>query len=292
MDFQFPIQFFAIFLQLKINKIMSFIIINGKIQLNSTCLTTNNRAFRYGDGLFESMRFFDGHIPFLNQHITRLYKGMKILGYHSCDCLREEKARAMITALCHRNKIFDSARIRITVYREDGGLYAPDNDYFDFIIEATQCHDMEFTLNKRGLILGISKEYQKPLNQFSEIKTMNALLQVMAAREARENNWDDALLVNEKGSIAEAAASNLFIIKDNVIYTPPIEDGAMDGIMRQQIAHIVKQTDYQLRVQSLKTVDIKTADEIFLTNAVKGIVWVVGFENKRYFNKAAKSHGA
>ncbi len=267
---------------------MGFINYNGKIQLNTVSLTTNNRAFRYGDGLFESLRYFNGHIPFLEEHIARLYHGMKILGYHSCNCLREEKALALITTLCKHNRIQDSARIRITVFREDGGLYAPEEDYFDFIIEASPLEDVDYKLNAKGLIIGISKAVQKPINQLSDIKTTNALLLVLAAREAKHSGWDDALLLNDKGNIAEATSSNLFIVKGQTIYTPPIEDGAMNGIMRQQIAHIIKQSDYKLCVKSLNESELETADEIFLTNAVKGIIWVVGYGNKRYFNKAAK----
>lgn len=267
---------------------MGFINYNGKIQLNTVSLTTNNRAFRYGDGLFESLRYFNGHIPFLKEHIERLYRGMKILGYHSCNCLREEKALTLITTLCKYNKIQDSARIRITVYREDGGLYAPENDYFNFIIETSLLKDVDYKLNAKGLIIGISKAVQKPINQLSEIKTANALLMVLAAREAKHIGWDDALLINDKGNIAEATSSNLFIVKGQTIYTPPVEDGAMDGIMRRQIAHIIKQSDYKLCVESLNEADLEAADEIFLTNAVKGIIWVVGYGKKRYFNKAAK----
>ena len=251
-------------------------------------LTTNNRAFRYGDGLFESIWYSEGIIPFLQQHLARLSRGMKLLGYKKCNCLNEESIHQMIVDLCQKNEIKGAARIRLSVFRKDGGLYTPDTDEFDFIIESETLNSIDYQLEPKGLIIGISKTIEKPINVLSEIKSSNALLLVMAAREAKKNKWNDALLLNNEGNIAEATSSNLFVVKGETIYTPPIEDGAMDGIMRQQIAILIKKSNFRLRVKSLTALDLETADEIFLTNAIRGIVWVVGYGKKRFFNKAAK----
>ena len=267
---------------------MSFINYNGEILSQSALLTTNNRAFRYGDGLFESIRSFEGNIPFLEQHLSRLTQGMKILGYNVCDCLSGNNLLAQITALLNKNDIKNSARIRLTVFRKDGGLYASEDNDFNYIIEVQEMEHPIYSLQTKGLIVGIAKNIEKPINQLSDLKTANALLMVLAANQAKKKSWDDALILNNMGNIAEATSSNLFIIKGQTIFTPPIEDGAMNGIMRQQIAHIVKQSDYKLRVTSLQSKDIEEADEIFLTNAIRGIIWVVGFGKKRFFNKAAK----
>ena len=267
---------------------MSFINYNGEILNHAVPLTTNNRAFRYGDGLFESIRSFDGNIPFLRQHLNRLTQGMKVLAYNKCDCLSEDRLLSQITDLLQKNEILGSAKIRLTVFRKDGGLYAAEDNDFNYIIEVQELEHTLFSLQAKGLILGIAKEITKPINQLSELKTTNALLMVLAAKEAKKKSWDDALILNSNGTIAEATSSNLFIVKAQTIFTPPIEDGAMNGIMRQQIAHIVKQSDYKLRVKSLNPKDIGEADEIFLTNAIRGIIWVVGYGKKRFYNKAAK----
>ena len=267
---------------------MNFIIHNSELKAESVVLTTNNRAFRYGDGLFESIWYSEGLIPFLHQHLARLARGMKLLGYKPCDCLNEENMHQMIVELCQKNEIEASARIRLSVFRKDGGLYAPETDEFDFIIEAVALENQDFQLSSKGLIIGIAKTIFKPLSPLSEIKTSNALVQVVAAREAKKKKWNDAILLNERGTISEATSSNLFIVKGKTIFTPPIEDGAMDGIIRQQISLLVKESDFKLRVKSLKAEDLKTADEIFLTNAIRGIIWVVGYDKKRFFNVAAK----
>jgi len=267
---------------------MDYIIYNGEIISNKALLKSNNRAFRYGDGLFESFRTFGNQIPFLSQHLHRLNKGMKLLSYNLCDCLNEDAVLSMVNQLCAQNEIEGSARIRLTVFRKDGGLYAPENNDFDYIIEATACKESEYTLATKGLIIGISKTVIKPVNPLSEIKSANALLMVIAAQEAQKKHWNDALLLNDKGNIAEATSSNLFIVKGKTIYTPPISDGAMDGIMRQQIAIIIKKSNYKLKVKSLTVSDLETADEIFLSNAIRGIIWVVGYDKKRFYNKAAK----
>ncbi len=267
---------------------MEYIIYNGEIVSNENVLKSNNRAFRYGDGLFESFRTIEKQIPFLKQHLHRLNKGMKILSYRSCDCLEEDAVLNMVNLLCAKNNINDSARIRLSIFRKEGGLYAPSNNDFDFIIEATACNEPNYSLSSKGLIIGVSKTVKKPINQLSEIKSANALLMVLAAQEAQKNRWNEAIILNEKGFIAEATSSNLYIVKEKTIFTPPISDGAMDGIMRQQIAIIVKQSNFKLRVKSLNINNLETADEIFLSNAVQGIIWVVGFGKKRFYNKAAK----
>ncbi len=266
---------------------MNFINYNGKIGSNLSILTTNNRAFRYGDGLFESMRIFHNQIPFLNEHLIRLHRGMKLLGYKPCDCIEENKLRNMILELCEKNEIEGSARVRLSVFRNDGGLYTPESDDFSFLIESSQMENDTFKLDSKALIIGIAKSIEKTIGPLSNIKSSNALNMVLAAREAKLNGWDDALILNNKGTIAEATSSNLFVVKNNIIYTPPIEDGAMDGIMRQQIALLVKNTDYHLRIKSLSTEDIENADEIFLSNAIQGIIRVVGFYEKRFYSKAA-----
>jgi len=267
---------------------MNFINFNGEIIPDSAVLTTKNRAFRYGDGLFESMRTFHHHIPFLSQHLIRLSRGMKLLGYKACSCINEENLKSMIIELCKKNDIEESARIRLSIFRKDGGLYAPIKDEFDFIIETSPMPAAEYQLNSKGLIIGIAKSVTKSVGPFSNIKTSNALNLVLAAREAKMHSWDDALILNDRGYIAEATSSNIFIVKNKSIFTPPIEDGAMDGIMRQQIALLVKNTDYKLRIKSLLPKDFETANEIFLTNAVRGIIRVVGFYNKRFYNETAK----
>ncbi|MCK5774549.1 MAG: aminotransferase class IV family protein [Bacteroidales bacterium] len=267
---------------------MKFIIYNGEAILDTSLLTINNRAFRYGDGLFESFRTFNGQIPFLSHHLLRLKQGMKILSYNMCDCLNETAISNMVNELCLKNEIAGSARIRLTVFRKDGGLYTPEDNDFDFLIEANSLDTPYYDLDTKGLIIGISKTVKKPINQLSKIKSTNALLQVIAAQEAKKHQWNEALILNESGNIAEGISSNLFIVKGKNIFTPPLNDGALDGIMRQQIAHIIKKSSYKLSVKSISPSELASADEIFLTNAVKGIIWVVGYGNKRFFSKASK----
>jgi branched-chain amino acid aminotransferase len=267
---------------------IKFIIHNGEVVLNADLLTINNRAFRYGDGLFESFRLINGEIPFLNQHLLRLKRGMKLLSYNPCDCLSEEILLEFISDLCVKNHIEGSARIRLSVFRKDGGLYAPESNDFDYIIESSPLEHNSYQLDTKGLIIGISKTVRKPINQLSEIKSSNALLMVLAAQEAKKQKWNEALLLNDKGNIAEATSSNLFIVKDKTIFTPPISDGALDGVMRQQIAKIIKDSSYHLRVKSISPSELESADEIFLTNSVKGIIWGVGYGQKRFFNKASR----
>jgi branched-chain amino acid aminotransferase len=264
---------------------MQYILHNDKLIIKTEILSVNNRAFRYGDGLFESMRLFQGSVPLLDFHLQRLKRGMKILGYKSNDLLKKQNLSALIDRLCAENNIGDSARIRLSVFRSDGGLYAPETDDCDFIMECASMSGNSFELNSKGLLIGIAKSVEREQNVLTQIKTTNSLINVLAAREAKENGWDDALLLNRKGNIAEATSSNLFIIKGDAIYTPPLEDGALDGIMRQQIARIIRKSNFRLQTKSLQPEELEEADEIFLTNAVRGIIYVVGYGKKRYYNR-------
>lgn len=267
---------------------MNFINFNGEILASSAILTSNNRAFRYGDGLFESIRMIHQRLPFLEDHYQRLVRGMKLLGYNYSADFNIDILRNLILGLCEKNSILESGRIRLTVYRKEGGLYGPENNDFDFIIEANPLTEPIYQLNSKGLIVGLSKNVKKTTDQTSNIKSTNALLMVMAAREAQSNNWHETLILNHDGHIAEATASNLFIVKGETIYTPPIEDGALGGVMRKQIAFLIKQSKYKLIIKSIHPDDIDSVDEIFLTNAVKGIMWVVGYGNKRYYHRISK----
>ncbi len=263
---------------------MNFVVFNGEISSQTLLLSPNNRAFRYGDALFESMRMIHGRIPFLSEHLVRLQKGMKILELLPCDCLQKKNLEALILNLCEKNEIKSSARIRITVFRKEGGLYTPEDNGFDYIIESEKIENDEFELKQKGLIIGISQKYRRNYSPLSEIKSTNALINVLAAKEAEKQKLDDLLLMNDNGAIAEALSSNLFIIKDKQIFTPPLSDGAMDGVMRRQVSRLAKNVGLQLRVQSLYPRDLEEADEIFLTNAVRGIIKVKGYKNKRYFS--------
>lgn len=249
-----------------------------------TTITTANRSFRYGDALFESMVMFNEQVPLLRLHYARLTNGMKQLKMTIPTNWSVNYFLDICTKLA-RSKELKNARIRLQVYRVDGGLYAPLSNNIDMVAEIQPIAYTHFELNPNGLRIGVYTDARKTQHFLSALKTANSLPYVMAAIYAKENFFDECVLLNEKNTIADTATCNLFVVKSNYLITPPIADGGVAGTMRQLIFEVLgnkKRYDGNLILseQSLTTSDIATADEVFLTNAVKGIQWVQRFEQR------------
>lgn len=249
-------------------------------------LSPANRSFRYGDGLFESMVMFNNRVPLLPCHYNRLCNGMKQLKMNvptawSVNFFSEICAKLALT------KELTNARIRLQVTRVDGGLYAPLSNEVDLLVEMQPIVYNHFELNPNGLHIGVYTDTRKTQHFLSALKTANALPYVMAAIYAKENHFDECVLLNEKNTIADTGKCNLFVLKNNYLLTPPITDGGVDGVMRQTIFTLIgnkkhPNSNVQLLEQSLTITDLESADEIFLTNAVNGIQWVQKFKHCQF----------
>lgn len=263
--------------------------LNGEIiSALGPALQSSNRSFKYGDGLFESIRIINGKAMLFDKHFLRLKKGMEILQLDLTVTHNEEDFRNNITELAQKNSALESGRARLTVFRNEGGLYTPSNNNASFLLEVERSNLKGYELNEPGLTISIYDEIKKPLNKLSCIKSNNCLIYIMAGLWKKKNNLDDCILLNEKGNICEATTSNLFIVKDKVIYTPALSEGCVKGVMRQYIIDKAKENNISVVEDSLNTDNLKEADEVFLTNAVNGIRWVAAFGGKRYFNMVSK----
>lgn len=264
-----------------------FISFNGEIKTEILTFGTSNRSFRYGDGLFESIRFYKGNPLHLHLHLHRLSIGANLLGIKGVSLITEEVVRSQIKKLSELNAVTLSGKARLQVYRKDGGLYKPNSNFCDWFLEVEALPEEKYTLNQKGLFLGVYKDLPKPMNILSGIKTTNALNYVMAGVFANANGYDDAILINQQGNLVEATSSNLFIVKGNNIVTPPLTEGPVEGIMRQIITE-TSIKNYNVIQSPITMVMLEKADEIFISNAIKGIQWVVGFDKQRYFNRVAR----
>ncbi len=250
-------------------------------------LDLKNRSFRYGDGVFETMRLINGKVPLYNFHIERLVRGMKTLkieipSYFNLHYLRNEISKTIETLPISEKK---NARIRLWVWREGEGNYTPTSNLPDFAIEVTPLMDSVFLLNDLGLTVGIYTAIPLHYNILSNIKNNNALPYVMAAIHAKRELWDDALMLNTDGNVAEASASNVFWIKDEQIFTPPLQSACVAGVMRHFLMETWAQSGKQVIEKTLDIDSLRHADEVFLTNALQGIKWVENFEDKIYTNE-------
>ncbi len=246
----------------------------------------SNRAFKFGDALFETVRYSNKNILFLTDHILRLKLSMPILkmkipSYFSFDYFLNK-----ISELIYANQLQDkSARIRITVFRQGSGAYYPSTNEVDFIMEAEALENTYYLLPERGLVVDLFKDTFKPINRLSNLKTGNALIYVLASINSDFLRTDDCFILNEKGHICEATSSNVFAVKGNMVMTPPLTEGCVSGILRNQIKKIAEENKLLFIEKPFTSHTLIDADEVFITNTIQGPQWIRQFQSKIYEKK-------
>ncbi len=257
------------------------------IDNNTPFISSDNRSFRYGDGLFESIRVINGKPFLLSKHIERIQNDMALLKMESDSMISFENIQEKINLLCEKNNIEQGARVKLSVYRNAGGLYTPDTNSVSYFLEANMHQDNLFLLNKKGLDIDVYNDIKKPLNKLSSIKSNNSLIYVLGSIYKKQKGLDDCLLLNEENNISETTNANVFMVTENKIYTPGLDQACLSGTMRKLIIKLARESGYKIYECNLKTEDLIQADELFLTNAISGIKWVSGFRKKRYFKNVS-----
>jgi branched-chain amino acid aminotransferase len=266
-----------------------FINFNGDIvPAEQQVLTTANRGFKYGDGLFESMRLLKGELKFAELHSERIRKGLKLLKMDSWSHLDTWFIREKIEELVRRNKTGPDARIRLTAFRDGQGLYSPSANNMAYVLEAAKTAESSYTLNDKGLIIDVYDEITKPVNILSNLKTCNSLIYVLAGIFKNQNSLDEVMVLNNNGFLCESMSCNVFVVYDRKLYTPALSEGCIAGVMRQVVIKLAKENNIELVEAQISPDILNEADEVFLTNAVRGIQWVMGYNNKRYFNEVSR----
>ncbi|MGB4773648.1 MAG: aminotransferase class IV [Daejeonella sp.] len=266
-----------------------FINFNGEIvPAEQNVMTIANRGFRYGDGLFESMRWMKGELKFADLHTDRIRKGMKALKMEGYSQLDHYFLLEKVEELIKRNKTGPDAKVRLTVFRDAEGLYSPASNKMGYCLEVNKVTDNQYTNNHKGLIIDVFDEVTKPVNALSNLKTCNSLVYVLAGIFKNQHSLDDVLILNQNGFLCEGMSSNVFIVYDKKLYTPALIEGCIAGIMRSVVMKLAKENNLELIEAQINPAILNEADEVFLTNATRGIQWVMGFNNKRYFNKVSR----
>ncbi|MBW7892036.1 MAG: aminotransferase class IV [Chitinophagaceae bacterium] len=263
---------------------------NGQLfREGKALISPDNRSFRYGDGLFETMRVIRGNILLKDFHFERLLQGMKLLQFDIPDFFTATHLEEDILSVCHKNRIEEKAVARLVIFRSDGGLYDLEDMRPNYIIQSMplQRYNVNLATNE-GLSVDIYPDASKACNIFSGIKSNNHLLYVMAAIYARENGLNDCLILNQYGRIADGTIANVFWIKDGTVFTPPLDEGCVAGVTRKFILQQLPTAGYRVK-ESLLTADtLLEADEVFLTNAVRGIRSVAKFRSRNYLSRLTK----
>ena len=246
-------------------------------------LMASNRSYRYGDGLFETMKIQESKIALANYHFERLFVCLSVLKYETPSLFTPAKLEKEILQLCQRNHCEKLARVRFSVFRGNGGLN-DDNKNFQYLIECWPLKVSVNQLNENGLVIDIYPDAKKSTDHFSNIKSANFLPYSLAALYAKENKLNDCLVLNTAGKIADATIANLFIIKESIIKTPSLDQGCVNGVMRRYLLESLSVAGYKVSETAVSIEDVKNADEVFLTNVISGIRWVKQFENVNFGN--------
>ena len=259
--------------------------LDGKIFLEGeNNISVNNRSFRYGDGFFETIKLMNGCIQLRELHFSRISNSLKTLGFVATKHFSFENLEKKVLELAIKNNHQHLGRKRITFFREDAGLFEVTNFHPHILIQSFQLSDTVNELNENGLVIDVYPLAKKSCDIFSNIKSNNYLQYAMAALWAKENKLNDALLLNTNNKIADSTIANVFIIINNEIKTPALTEGCVNGVMRKHIIETLKHNSIRVVETIVNIEDIASADEIFLTNAIKGIMWVRQFGNNHYAN--------
>ncbi len=266
-----------------------FLSFNGKIvRRDDFTISPQNRAFRYGDGVFESIRIHGGIALWEDLHFIRLQKATRTLHLKMLPGWSAKSLNTYLNELYNVNHQQDkAARFRLSLFRNDGGLYTPHTNNASLLIESEPLDHDAFTLNAIGLTIGVYDEIRKSFNALSSLKSINAQIYVLACIQKRNQGLGDMLLLNDQGMIAEASSSNVFIVKKGQLFTPALSQACVEGVMRGVLMELAGDIGIRVNETSIAINDLKDADEVLLTNAVQGVRWVSQFNGKKYQNKMA-----
>lgn len=258
---------------------MNFVCFNGAFFSEETPLfSTQNRGFKYGDGLFETMKLQDGTLLLSNYHFDRLWQGLRILQIEIPEFFTKENLRQQIGLLCQMNNCLNAARVRLAVFRSN-------TNRAEYVIEATPLPGTAGQLNETGWKIDLYPYARKSMDALANLKSANYLIYVLADKFARDNGLNDAVVLNTKNGLCDTSKMNIFLLKQYKIFTPSLAQGCVNGVMRRHFIFNLKKLGYTVHQVALKELDLLQADEVFLTNAIQGMRWVQQFRNKIYNNK-------
>ncbi|SDG81379.1 branched-chain amino acid aminotransferase [Flavobacterium omnivorum] len=256
---------------------------NGTIVSQDDNILTQNRAFLYGDGVFETVKIINNKILFLEDHYFRLMSSMRVVRMEipmnfTMEYLEEEILSVVATNLCS-----DSARARITVYRNDGGYYLPQNNTISFLIHSQPLENALYEIEKKNYEVDLYKDFYITKQLLSSIKTTNKIINITGSIFADENGLDNCLLLNDSKNVVEALQGNLFMVVGNKLITPPVSEGCLNGVMRKQILNLAKKIE-NLDVEEtvISPFELQKADELFVTNVIKGIQPITQYRKKSF----------
>ncbi len=253
---------------------------NGDLlSIENLNISLNNRGFKYGDSIFETIKIQNNKVIFWEDHYFRLMSSMRMLRMKIPLQFTLEFLEQEIIRTVKANDLEKGARVRLNVFRKDGGFYTPLSNSINYTIEVAAIK----TATKNKYSIDVFKDFYNFSGLLSTVKTNNRMVNTLASIYAKENDLDNCVLVNERKGVVEVANGNIFILKGNTIKTPAIEEGCIKGIVRKKIIDIIsKNEEYTIEETSISPFEIQKAEEVFITNAIIGVQPVTNYKKKTF----------
>lgn len=264
--------------------------INGLIiESNKASLSIENRGLALGDAVFETIKV-NAKPLFWESHYFRLMSSMRILRMeipmHFTLEFLEKQIMDLLKAINLNSK---SYRVKLIIYRSGGGSYAPESRDIEYMITAKPLANDIYVINESKYEIELFKDYFIAPNLLSNIKTNNKVLNVVGSIFAQENNYQNCLILNTNRNVIEALNGNVFLLKDGIVKTPPLSDGCLKGVLREQVIKIISDLDhYSIQEVTISPFELQKADAIFITNVIQGIISVTNYRKKTYSDDLAR----
>lgn len=262
----------------------------GLLEDNSSFLNEKNRGVQFGDAVYEELRVINGEIIYLEDHYLRLMSSMRILRMEIPMNFTMEFMETEILKIFSENDLKQAKRVKFTVYRNSQhNFFESDNSISYFIVSDT-LNNHFFVLSEDNYEVELFKDFYKNSSMLSNLDTNNKILNVLGAIYARENDYQDCLLLNERKQVIEALNGNIFIVKENKIKTPPVTDGCTNGVLRKKLIELLSKLDgFDFLEDSISPFELQKADELFIVNTIDGIVPITKYRKKAFVNTVAKN---
>ncbi len=258
---------------------------NGDILSQDTLfLNHENRGLKYGDGLFETIRVVNGKIFFWEDHYLRLMASMRIMRMEIPMNFTMEFLEEQLLNTISSNGLENSpARVRLSVFRNNGGYYLPETNEISYIIEVGELDSPFYMIHQQDYVVELFKDFYVNPDMLSTLKSNNKAINVVGSIYAKENGYQNCLLLNNQKQVVEALNGNLFLVMGHTIKTPPKKDGCLNGIIRKKLIEIVGKLEaYTLEEASISPFELQKADELFITNAIVGIQPITRYRKKNF----------
>ena len=261
---------------------------NGNF-IDQTNLSFSNRAFLYGDSVFETIKVVKNKVLFWEEHYLRLMSSMRILKIEIPNEFTPDYLENQIKKTNSSISETFSGRVRLTVFREGEGLYLPKSNQAIFVINSFQNESILFETKFKTYKVDIYKDYLIQSNLLSNLKTSNRLINVIGSIYAQENGLDNCILLNENKLVTEFLNGNIFLVSDNVVKTPPINSGCLNGVMRNKIIELINKIPlFEILEKDFSAYEIISSQEVWVSNSISGIIPVSQYRNKQFGSSVAK----